>query len=252
MEKKRYNLLDNVRGITLISMIVYHGMWDLVYMFGVDIGWYDSIVGYVWQQSICWTFILLSGFCWSLGRRKLRRGLEVFGLSVVISLVTVLFMPDNLILFGVLSAIGTAMLLMIPLEKVFCKINPYLGLVICFGLFVLTRNVNMGTLGFEGWSFGLLPQGWYRNLFTAYLGFPPRDFYSCDYFSVFPWIFLYQTGYFLYRFFEKKDLLKHLAGKKLPVFSWLGRHSLIVYALHQPLIYGILWMLYGIFPKFTA
>ena len=111
MEKKRYNLLDNVRGITLISMIVYHGMWDLVYMFGVDIGWYDSIVGYVWQQSICWTFILLSGFCWSLGRRKLRRGLEVFGLSVVISLITVLFMPDNLILFGVTR------LTLTPLEK---------------------------------------------------------------------------------------------------------------------------------------
>ncbi len=249
MEKKRYHLLDNLRGLTLISMIVYHAMWDLVYMFGVDIAWYDLAVGYIWQQSICWTFILLSGFCWSLGSRKLRRGFEVFGLSIVISLVTIFFMPDNLILFGVLSAIGTAMLLMIPLEKLFCKINPYLGVAVCFGLFVITRNVNMGTLGFEGWSFCTLPEAWYRNLFTAYLGFPPRDFFSCDYFSVFPWIFLYQTGYFLYRVFEKKDLLKYLSGKKFPVLAWLGRNSLIVYALHQPVIYGVLtaamWVIRG-------
>ncbi|MBQ8816568.1 MAG: DUF1624 domain-containing protein [Lachnospiraceae bacterium] len=249
MEKKRYHLLDNLRGVTLVSMMLYHAMWDLVYMFGIEIRWYDSNVGYVWQQSICWTFIMLSGFCWSLGRRKLRRGLEVFGLSVIISLVTIFVMPDNLILFGVLSAIGTAMLVMIPLEKWFCKINPYIGLIFCIALFAITRNVNSGTLGFEGWELCTLPETWYRNLFTAYLGFPPEDFWSCDYFSVFPWIFLYQTGYFLYKIFEKKDLLQYLFGKKLPIVSWLGRNSLIVYALHQPVIYGVLtavmWMLRG-------
>lgn len=224
----------------MISMIVYHAMWNLVYMFGVNIPWYRSDGAYIWQQSICWTFILLSGFCWSLGRRKLRRALEVLAISTIISLVTVFLMPDNLILFGVLSAIGTSMLLMIPLDKVYSKINPYIGMLACIALFVVTRNVNAGVLGFEGWKWFHLPSSWYANLFTAYLGFPPSSFWSCDYFSVFPWIFLYQTGYFLYMIFRKRQLSGVLHMAELPILSWLGRNSLIIYALHQPVVYVVL------------
>ncbi len=242
MKKERYNFLDNVRGLTLISMILYHALWDLVYMFGVNIRWYHSDGAYIWQQSICWTFILLSGFCWHLGRRKLRRALLVLATSATISLVTVLWMPDNLILFGVLSAIGTGMLLMIPLDKVFRKSNPYIGLIICFVLFMLTKKINSGMLGFGDWSLCSLPEGWYANLFTAYLGFPPEDFWSCDYFSVIPWIFLYQTGYFLYIIVEKKQLLKYLHMPKIPLLAWLGRNSLFVYVVHQPVVYAVLWM----------
>ena len=86
--RQRYGALDWIRGITLISMILYHGAWDLVYMFGVNWDWYRSKGAYAWQQSICWTFILLSGFCWALGqnrRRKLRRGLLVFSGGALIT-----------------------------------------------------------------------------------------------------------------------------------------------------------------------
>ena len=64
---QRCRALDWIRGITLVSMILYHGAWDLVYLFGANWDWYRSKGAYVWQQSICWTFILLSGFCWALG-----------------------------------------------------------------------------------------------------------------------------------------------------------------------------------------
>ena len=50
-------------------MIAYHACWDLVYLFHADWDWYRGTGAYIWQQSICWTFILLSGFCFSLGRR---------------------------------------------------------------------------------------------------------------------------------------------------------------------------------------
>ena len=177
MKKKRYYLLDSLRGITLISMILYHAVWDLVYIFGVDLPWYRTQAAFVWQQSICWTFILLSGFCWSLGGKKLKRGLQVFGASVLISIVTLVAMPENRVLFGVLSLLGTAMLLMIPLERVFKKVSPVLGAVSSFGLFVLTRHVNDGYLGL-GRKFSLvLPKEWYANGLTAYLGFPSSDFW---------------------------------------------------------------------------
>ena len=57
---RRWAALDNLRGLTLLSMIAYHACWDMVYLFGADWGWYRSAAAYVWQQSICWTFILLS------------------------------------------------------------------------------------------------------------------------------------------------------------------------------------------------
>ena len=117
-QKPRYHLLDFIRGITLISMLAYHLLWDLVYIFGIKMPWYKSDLGHVWQQSICYTFILLSGFCATLGKQRLKRGLIVTGCSVVISLVTLIFMPSALIVYGVLTPIGICMLLSIPFDKV--------------------------------------------------------------------------------------------------------------------------------------
>ena len=77
----RYRLLDELRGLDLISMMLYHGMWDVVFLFGVAQKWYTGRPGFVWQQSICWVFILLSGFCLPLGHRPLRRGLLPQGIS---------------------------------------------------------------------------------------------------------------------------------------------------------------------------
>ncbi len=244
--KKRYDILDSLRGITLISMILYHAMWDIVYIYGVDAAWYESQGAYIWQQSICWTFILLSGFCWPMGKRHLKRGLVVFGLSVVISLVTIVMMPESKILFGVLSLIGSAMLLMIPLDRLLQKVNPYIGAVVSFGLFVVTRNVPYGELGFERWHLYGLPDALYKNLFTAYLGFPNSTFTSSDYFSIIPWIFLYVTGYFIYWILQKKQWLVRLQKKGIRPLSFLGRHSLLIYALHQPIIYGVLYLWFEI------
>ena len=78
MASKRYYVLDGIRGLALINMIAYHACWDLVYMFGMDWKWYKSEAAYVWQQGICWTFIFLSGFCWSMGRHHIKRGFTVF------------------------------------------------------------------------------------------------------------------------------------------------------------------------------
>ena len=86
MEKrKRLHGLDLIRGVTLLSMIAYHGTWNLVYLFGVDLPWYEELPGHLWQQSICWTFILLSGFCFSMGSRPLKRGLVIFGGGALVS-----------------------------------------------------------------------------------------------------------------------------------------------------------------------
>ena len=45
----RYPLLDEMRGLALVSMMGYHAMWDLVYLFGVYAPWYGGMPGFLWQ-----------------------------------------------------------------------------------------------------------------------------------------------------------------------------------------------------------
>lgn len=239
-EKTRLHLLDALRGFVLIHMIAFHGMWNLVYLFGVKASWYSGAPKYIWQQFICWTFILLSGFCWSMSRSHFKRGLLVFGGGVLVSLVTCTLMPESRILFGILTCIGSCVLLMIPVEKLLRKIPAAIGAAASFALFALLRNCNQGTLGFERFVVCSLPDALYRNNLTAYLGFPPNNFYSTDYFSLLPWFFLFLTGFFLFQITNRHGWNERLFARgQFPLLNWMGRHSLIVYLLHQPVLYGL-------------
>ena len=235
--------LDTIRGITLLSMMLYHTCWDLVFLFEKKIPEYSGLGGYVWQQSICWTFILLSGFCWSLGHHRLKRGLIVFGSGILITFVTLLVMPESRVIFGVLTLIGSCMLLLIPMEKLLLKLRTEIGLAGSFLLFLLFRNVNTGYLGFENWNILKLPDGFYENLFTTYLGFPQKGFFSADYFSLLPWFFLFLTGFYLYQLVQKNHMMEKLFSWRVPGFDVIGRHSLLIYLLHQPAVFGISWLL---------
>lgn len=228
--------LDTLRGMTLVSMMVYHACWDLVYLFRQDWTWYRSFGAHLWQQSICWTFILLSGYCFHLGHHRLRRGLLSLGGGALVSAVSQV--AGSPIHWGVLTLLGAAALLTIPLDPLLRRLPARAGLAGSFCLFFLLREVNQGYLGFEGAALLTLPADWYQNSLTALLGFPGPDFFSADYFSLLPWLFLFWTGYFLYRLRpegEGREL-------RLPLVTTLGRHSLVAYLLHQPLIYGVLWM----------
>lgn len=178
----RYALLDELRGLDLVSMMLYHGCWDLVNLFGIQADWYYGLPGHLWQQSICWVFILLSGFCVQLGHHTLRRGAQVFGAGALVTAVTLLFMPEDRVIFGVLTLLGSAMLLTGLLEKPLRHIPPAAGFAISAVLFALTRNVSAGYLGFGSLRLWL-PQTLYANCVTAYFGFYPWWFYSTDYFA---------------------------------------------------------------------
>ena len=239
--KKRYFWIDNIRAIAMISMIIFHAVWDLVYLYGMDWEWYRSDMAFVWQQSICWTFILLSGFCWSFSKNPLKQGLIVSAGGLIVTAVTLIFSYNSRVIFGVLNLIGASALLMIPLKKWFEKMPAVAGFFAMFLLFGFTYGINDRHLGFFGLELIELPWDLYKNLFTTFLGFPEIWFYSSDYFSLLPWTFLYFAGYFLYRMWKEGEIPgANCLDRKLPVLTWLGKHSLIIYMLHQPVIFGIL------------
>ena len=119
MENKSPRLygIDALRGLTVLSMVAYHFMYDVEVVYGINPDWYRIPAVHIWQQSICWSFILISGFVWSLGREKnLRRGIVINLWGLVITAVTLIALPSEVIWFGVLNFIGCAVLLLIPLH----------------------------------------------------------------------------------------------------------------------------------------
>ncbi|MBR5597628.1 MAG: DUF1624 domain-containing protein [Lachnospiraceae bacterium] len=240
MKKERLHFIDTIRGMVLLSMILYHASWNLVYMYHVSWPWFHSKGAYYWQQSICWTFIFISGFCFPLAKHHIKSGSLVFGSGILVTIVTLLFMPQNRVVFGVLSCIGSCILLLTIGEKWLKKIKPELGSVIAFLIFLVTKHVNAGYLGFGSIKILKFPKAWYSNYFTAFWGFPFPRFFSTDYFSVFPWIFLFATGFYVSLLVQKRGYFKyHFWKKKIEIFAFAGRHSLIIYLLHQPIIFAL-------------
>ena len=146
-KNERYPCLDTLRGYTLFSMVVYHAIWDIVYIKGVHIEWFHSVFACIWQQSICWTFILLSGFCWNLGKRKVIRGGVIFSAGILVSFVTEIFIPQQKISFGVLTFLGSSMFIMIPLNQKLRRTPPLLGMSLSMLVFVVTKSINNGSIG---------------------------------------------------------------------------------------------------------
>lgn len=146
----RYALLDELRGLDLVSMMLYHACWDMMFLFGIWMDWYAGMPGRLWQQTICWVFILLSGFCVQLGHRTLKRGAQVFAAGALVTVVTLVFMPEDRVVFGVLTFLGSAMLLTGVLEPLLKKIPPAAGLAVSAVLFALTYHLDERWLGFGG------------------------------------------------------------------------------------------------------
>lgn len=161
----RYRLLDELRGLDLISMMLYHGMWDVVFLFGVAQKWYTGRPGFVWQQSICWVFILLSGFCLPLGHHPFRRGAVVFGAGALVTAVTLLFLPEDVVWFGVLTLLGSSMLLTAALDPLLRRVPPAVGVAVSALLFWVTYPTMNGFWNLPGGRLAL-PQALYASYTT--------------------------------------------------------------------------------------
>lgn len=240
---KRLALLDEIRGLTLISMTLYHFLWDLVYIARIPIPWYHGGGAYIWQQSICWTFICLSGFCFPLGRRHVKRGLAVWLSGGLVTLVTLILLPEDRILFGVLTLLGSCTLLMILPDKLLSRIRSRAALAglaaISFAAFILLWT-DMPSLPVR------MESGW----FLTWLGFPKKGFYSTDYFPMLPWFFLFLTGYLFHGICDSLHLLEResVTRGRFALPAAIGRHSLWIYLLHQPVLYGVTLILMAILP----
>ena len=236
--KNRIKLFDTIRGFALISMILYHFTYDAVVIFGQEWTWFKSDWATVWQTSIYVTFIFISGVVSSLSKKGMKRGMIVLGGGLLVTGVTLIFMPEQKILFGVLSFLGCAMIIKFLLRPILDKIHPFVGMLFSGVFFVLTYNIPDDK--FFIWD---LPEVLTSTKFLFPLGFTYDGFASADYFPIFPWIFLFFFG----MYFAKLTLNKLPGALKrfeIKPITFIGRHTLEIYIVHQPILYALCYLIF--------
>ena len=233
----RYFEIDAFRGIALICMIIYHVLFCLA-AFTPYAPWFDSVLAS--SIPIASAFIGIAGLSLVLAKKPVKRylfrGLELILFGLLIMLVTWIFYPSEFVVFGVLSLIGVGTILAIPFltERIPWYATAGIGVVIIlFNLIVSKIYLSIPYL---------LP-----------LGFKFYGFASVDYEPLIPWFGVMLIGValgkLLYPSGKRIAPLEKLGSgpKCIAPLCFLGRHTLIVYLVHVPIILGIM-VLTGIIP----
>ena len=242
----RVILFDEVRGLCLILMVFYHAMLDLLTS-GIDLTWFFSpVMQRFLQPAFAGTFIFISGAVSRFSRSNLRRGLAALACALAVTAVTFFVMPATPDLFGILHMLGVCMLLFVPLRPLLDRIPPAAGICL-FGLcFLLTCNLPWRIIGMGPLS-ARLPDALYTNPYLFWLGLPAPGFVSADYFPLLPWAFIFFAGTCFGVPAKKKRLPAAFYRGHSAMLSWIGRHSLLIYLVHQPLLIGLLAVLLPLF-----
>lgn len=226
----RYWEIDAVRGIAVSLMITYHFVFDILYF-----ETYNNL--YLYAAIIASIFILVSGISLSIsyarGGRFLKfskRGLKLSLLGMIVTAASFLLLKGGFIIFGILHFFGLSSFLIYPFLKYLKNNLSYLF----FGVLTIFIGIFLSGLTFE------------TNYFL-WLGLIPRNFYTFDYFPIIPWFGILLLGIFLGKTFYPKGKrifrLPAFKGKIVNVLSFLGKNSLIIYFIHQPIILFILFLM---------
>ncbi len=243
-QKPRAALLDELRGLMILNVVAFHLCYDLAFLFMVDMPWFHSLYAYYWQQWMAGSLIFFAGISCRYARDNRKRGLQTLLWGVLLTAVSLVIMPGQPIFFGILHFMGTAMLLFVLLRPLLDKLPPAGGFWAGLALHLLTRGVPYGFVGLGPLSVEL-PSDLYQSSWLFPLGLPHPGFAAADYFPLLPWLFLFFAGAYLGVPMSQGRLPGWVYSSRLPWLGWLGRKTLVIYLLHQPILYGILWVLFG-------
>jgi len=227
--------IDFFRGLAIILVVGYHLLFDLGEFAGVQkvLFFSTNLSTAAWsiaQHFFAGVFVVISGISSSLSRNNLRRGWRLLAVSFVVTAATYFFDPSSAVLFGILHCLSVSILIYAgALKKASATVCAVSGaFILAFGLLVLPLLKKSLVIRLD-W---LLPFGIYSTNFSSF-----------DYYPLIPWFGVFLSGVALGKWLygPKRSLLP----RPLPetFFNFAGRHSLLIYIVHQPLILGILYLL---------
>lgn len=218
---KRIVELDLFRGIAVVLMVIFHAVFDLAYYFGFEIDYARGFWYYEGRLSAI-SFMFIAGISSCLSRNPARRGIKLFLFGMGITAVTYFWEKANYIKFGILHFLGTSYLLSV----FFKNLNSFLLVLVAALLFAAGTYFDSITTA---------------NPYLFPLGITTPYFSSLDYYPLVPYFGVFLLGIaFGKEFYARGHRVFRELGEN--VFSLLGRHSLFVYLIHQPLILLFLHM----------
>lgn len=234
---RRLPLIDALRGVLLLAMASYHFSWDLANVRLVSWGVASDPLWRGYAAAIAGSFLLLSGISFRLSERRgfdpVRYGARLFRLllaAAAVSIGTYIVFPDAWVFFGILHM----MLLASLLAPLLVRLPSGLLILLAVGALVLPQVWRSPALDGIGWGF---------------LGLAETPPVANDLVPLFPWIAPYIVGLVV-----GGPLARIGTERAWPLprrthwLASLGRHSLLFYLLHQPLLYGLALGLASVIP----
>jgi uncharacterized membrane protein len=218
--------LDFFRGIAVLLMVYFHIIFDLKEFYGLNINYQNGYIYYIGLISGA-TFIILAGVSSSLSKNNLKRGLKILVLGILLTVITSMIGKGTQIYFGILHLLGISMMLSHFIVKLSSKV--WLFILLCLSSLVIFGNSYITQMKID-----------YNYLMI--FGLKSSSFYSADYYPMIPWFGVFVIGILLGKILygKKKSYLPFLSGFGNNPINFLGRYSLIIYLIHQPLVLLIL------------
>jgi uncharacterized membrane protein len=233
--KKRIDSIDAMRGLCVTLMVIHHFLLDLIVLCGAP-GWlFSNPVFDVLHYIFAGMFIFLSGVSSNFSHSNISRGIKTFAIAMAMTIITSLPIINEPIRFGVLHLLGFCMIFYGLTKKAWDAIPRIVMPLLYIALLVLSQ-ILVSHVSIGGAAKYLFMFGW------TYPGF-----YSADYFPIFPWFFVFLLGTWAGTYIKEGRLPKYFYEFTCPVFPEIGRHALIIYIVHQPVLYGLIYLVKLIF-----
>lgn len=227
----RVPAIDNLRGLAILAMVAFHFSFDLRHFGFTTADFYRDPFWLHARTAILSSFLFLAGVSFVLaqstayGRARFwRQVVRVAGAAVLVSAASAIVFPQRFIWFGVLHAIAVSLLLLRPLAQ-----RPWLALGLGMAV-IVAGNV---------WT-----SPWFDGRTWGWVGFMTAKPSTEDYVPLFPWTGVMLLGMAAGHALRRHDFRWLAAVARLPApVGMLGRHSLAIYLVHQPVLFGLVYLL---------
>ncbi|MCL2014459.1 MAG: DUF1624 domain-containing protein [Oscillospiraceae bacterium] len=247
-DTKRVGFIDEVRGLAILCMVVYHGALDLIIFNISQNQLFESLFFSFAMNTIrdifAGMFVFISGAACRLSRSNLKRGLILAMIAAAVTLATFVFDVFSggavgIIRFGILHLLAFSMIFFSVTRRALDKLKPLSGSII-FGVVALVLYSATKVLQID--EAKLIPEMPLSQIIAGIFTiiFPSSGADSIDYFPLIPWIVIFIAGSYFGIYIKEKRLPDFFYKTRIPFLAWIGRRTIFVYLLHQPVIIGII------------
>ncbi len=232
MSRQRLLLIDALRGIAIALMVVFHFCFDLAYFGFAGFDFYNDAFWLNARTFILSSFLLLVGVGLVMAnradfsrRRFVRRLLPIVAAALLVSFSTWWMFAERVVFFGVLHFIALASVI----GLLFVRMG-WFNLLLGGVLIGFALNFQFAWFDVPGWR---------------WIGLMTHRPQTEDYVPLLPWFGVVLTGMAFAPVLESVARRNQQALDVMPVraLAHAGRHSLVIYLLHQPVLMGLLGLI---------